>query len=416
MAPSKARRIFGKVLKEAYDKAGRSSLYALLASDPDLIEGICASIAYELSREDLALADELSAAAMHFAKMYATDVLGSLRDHAATLPKTQAEVRNFLREKAAAKRMKHLKDDAAALTRSLAIKWSQMEDATCLPSTSQMNTPRARASTRPVGVVDTKADAEEQQRRAANRAAILLKNAAIAPPNEPLVSRAITAAGTVINPNLQQDLPRVHAIYTGLREAVSTGTSRIDSVRCVSGQFEKVLDIAFGNAYWEVVSISKKAVDAILTAHGGDDPHARADVARGHGVGWTLSRADALERLFSADGQVADANSLGVYLSFNNPTCLITKAENSVDAQLRGNEMYAVPSGMGLFRRQGFSFRIGDDEVEWIANGLDAYWAELEGTLTSSPAASQTRTCAHDWACRACTASKAAIGRWRSLP
>jgi hypothetical protein len=372
--PSKARRIFGKVLKEAYAKAGRSSLYALLASDPDLIEGICASIAHELSREDFELADELWVAAMHFAKMYATDVLGSLRDHAATLPKIQAEVRNGLRDKAAAKRMKHLKDDADALTRSLAVKWSQKEDTTCLPSTSQKNTPRASASTRPVGVVNTKADAEEQERRAANRAAILLKNAAIAPPNEPLVSRAIREAGTVINPNLQQDLARVHAIYLGFRSAVLTGASRIDSVRCVSEQFEKVLDRAFGDSYWEVVSISKKAVDAILAVHGGDDPLARADVARGHGVGWTLSRADALARLFGADGQVADANSLGVYLSFNNPTCLITKAENNVDAQLRGNEMYAVPSGMGLFRRNGFSLRIGDDEVEWIANGLDAYW------------------------------------------
>ncbi len=72
-------QIFSRVFKQAYTNAGKLSLFARLTTD--LIAQICLLIASELSVQDLALAKELTVAAVYFVQMYATDKLVSLHAH-----------------------------------------------------------------------------------------------------------------------------------------------------------------------------------------------------------------------------------------------------------------------------------------------------------------------------------------------
>ena len=63
-----------------------------------------------------------------------------------------------------------------------------------------------------------------------------------------------------------------------------------------------------------------------------------------------------------ADDEILDLKKLGQYLTRHNKTCIITKAQNDVDARLRPDEMQALPADGTLFWRQGRACRFGKPE------------------------------------------------------
>ena len=394
--PGNPTQIFSRVFKQAYTNAGKLSLFERLTTDA--IAQICLLIASELSVQDLALATVLTAAALHFVQMYATDKLDSLHAHKHTSPLEKARVRNGLRRTAAEERRK-LQGDA--LDRSVALNWSPEEVLSGLANTSQENPPKISPDASLADrLAEAKAQAKAQKDREASSAALTQKAGIIAPPDMPLVTPLVS--GTVVNATLARaDLGELHVRYLALRarlaaalkqkadqkaarrmkkartirDSLDSATTEsqeqpisIDSFDSVSNEFQGLLKNAFGDDYWLPEYVSSEALRVFRTAiANGEKLDGR--VHMGHGVRTTtLGRAYAMRRLLM-QGRDETMTNIALYLSYHNPTCMITKEENDADVQLRDDEMYALPSGGGLFIRKKGSrggCRFGQDEKAWV--------------------------------------------------
>jgi hypothetical protein len=401
--PGNPTQIFSRVFKQAYTNANQLNLFKRLTTDH--VARICSLIAIELSVDDLALATELTGAAVHFVQMYATDKLDSLHAHKHKSPLEKARVRNGLRETAAEERSKL---QGVVLARSVALNWSQEEDLSGLANTSHENPKGAdRTSSRPrppdagsSSLADRLAEAKAQQDRKARSAASTQKAHAIASKHEPLVNDVVR--GTVVNETLARaDLGELHRRYLAIRARLALAlkqkadrpqkrarTSRdsldsattesqeqpiqqpisFDSFDSVSNEFQGLLKTAFGDDYWLPEYVSPEALRVFRTAIANGEP-LDGGVHMGHGVRTTtLGRAVAMRRLL-IHGDDETMTNMALYLSHHNPTCMITKAENAADVQLRDDEMYALPSGGGLFIRKKGSWggcRFGPAEKAWV--------------------------------------------------
>jgi hypothetical protein len=396
----KPTQIFSGAFKEAYTNAGKLSLYELL--DKPQIARICAQIAQELTVADLALSKELTAAAGYFVQIYASkNELTGLRAHKDQSLFEQASLRNNLRQIAAEERSKL---PEAARKRTAQFFWSPAEDLSGLANPSQENPKGAdRTGSRPSpqapSLADRLAKAEAQKDRAARSAESKRKADAIVPPDGPLVSGI--NRGAVINPTLARAAPALHRRYIEIRarlaaaarEQIAPGDRRkkrartnsgnslesastesqeqpisLDDFTSASTEFQALVRNAFGKkASWQAQYVSPEALRVLRTAIANGEKLAGL-VQLGHGVRRnTVGRATAMRRLLTQGGDET-MEDMARYLSHHDPTCIITKAENDADVQLRDEEMHALPSGGGLFRRSdGYGgCRLGRDEQAWV--------------------------------------------------
>ena len=124
----------------------------------------------------------------------------------------------------------------------------------------------------------------------------------------------------------------------------------------------------FGKNYMQPHSISNDALQAIRQAKRGR-PTGLSALHMGHGTtDDTLGQAQFMRQLLieGADDEILDLEKLGKYLTRHNKTCIITKAQNDVDAQLGPDEMLELPAGRRLFCRAGRACQFGADEIAWV--------------------------------------------------
>jgi hypothetical protein len=89
---------------------------------------------------------------------------------------------------------------------------------------------------------------------------------------------------------------------------------------------------------------------------------------QGHWHGTTaahLAQAQFMRRLLR-EGDVETKIDVARYLEHNNETCMITKAQKDVDAQLGPDEMLELPADRTLFCREGRACKFGPDEIAWV--------------------------------------------------
>ena len=182
---------------------------------------------------------------------------------------------------------------------------------------------------------------------------------------QPLIPEAFR--GDEVCQTLRRSLFAVGDTVHALRETIRA-TKRTNKFECIYEQFRGKLCEVFGNNYMQPHSISNDALQAIRRAKRGR-PTGLAGIQMGHGTtDDTLGQAQFMRQLLieGADDEILDLEKLGKYLTRHNKTCIITKAQNDVDAQLRPDEMQALPADGTLFWRQGRACKFGKPEIAWV--------------------------------------------------
>ena len=301
--------------------------------------------------------------ALRFAEMYVNGAKLGLQIHAAKTPAAQARVRNAGREHAAKERGRVLPGDLLKRSNDF------LSGPEVISGPSDAPDPQKRAKVaQAMASVPVKPTAREAREAArAKKEAGMRKVEAVAPKNQPLLSPVIRTAGTVMSSLLRDNLPRVHAEYSLARSSI--GTSAIDSFKYWSKRMHELLESILRREYWPAKWISEAALEecreaiAIRGSPGGRKD-ARPRIARGHGVHpERIGRAPALRRLLQ-QGPIEDSESVGIFLTHHDFTCMITVQENKDDAQLRHDQTRELPPG--LFANTGQGFQFDKAEVAWV--------------------------------------------------
>jgi hypothetical protein len=185
----------------------------------------------------------------------------------------------------------------------------------------------------------------------------------ISPANQPLMTDNFR--NTAMSAKLRAGMERVYAAYLEIRQLIAKRTTKFEPYY---KQFLAVVEQALDKEYWQPRFVSVVAVtairDAMLLNKG--RPEGPEALQQGHGtMATTLAQSQFLKRLLR-QGEVETLEDVGKYLTQNNETCMITKAQNDVDVQLGPDEMLELPAGSRLFCRAGRACTFGPDEIAWV--------------------------------------------------
>ena len=324
------------------------------------LHDICESIKalLTINPKNWALAQRSSLAAQHYANMYAAATQHRFNDLNRMSDRAQAKERNILVHADAAARKEALKNDPAALARSLV----------CLgvpESTEDLSNEPIKPNRKRANFSDAKEDRDAKVARLAEKAKngrkMTQKAEEISPANRPLMTDNFR--NTAMSAKLRAGMGRVYASYLEIRQLIANVTTKFEPYY---KQFLAVVEQVMAEEYWQPRFISVVAVKAIRDAMlltKGRRPEGPEALQQGHGTrATTLAQSQFLRRLLR-EGEVETLEDVGKYLTQNNETCMITKAQNDVDAQLGPDEMLELPAGRRLFCRAGRACKFGQDEI-----------------------------------------------------